>query len=91
MNMLRATLRRRRSAVVGLALVLVAGALTLLLPSDSLAIPCGYEIRYYSSPSYVTVIGAYGHYVDFCGCGTYSWGSTSAYSRGRSVNYCDPA
>lgn len=79
----------RRPVVIGLGLVVVALALTLSLPTDSTAIPCGYQITYYSSSSYTTVVGVYGHYPTSCGCGDFRWGSTSGYARGMYISFCD--
>lgn len=79
----------RRPFVIALGLVAVALALTLALPTDSAAIPCGYQITYYSSASYTTIVGVYGHYPQSCGCGDFQWGSSSAYSRGKYITFCD--
>lgn len=89
MNMFKDVLSQRRTVILGLGLALVACALTFMLPTDSAAIPCGYQITYYSSPSYTTVVGVYGHYPTSCGCGDFQWGSYSAYSRGKYINFCD--
>jgi hypothetical protein len=82
------TLVQRRPLALGLGLVAVALALTLCLPTDSAAIPCGYAYTYYSSPSYTTIVGVYGHYSDYCGCGTYQWGTVTAYRKGAYVDRC---
>lgn len=87
-NMLK-TIAHRRSFVLGLGLVVAALALTLLLPADSAAIPCGYQYTYYSSASYTTIVGVYGHYSDYCGCGTFQWGTATAYRKGKYIDICN--
>lgn len=82
-------LARRRPFVLGLGLAAVALALVLLLPADSTAIPCGYQLTYYSSSSYTTVVGVYGHYPQSCGCGDFQWGTPTAWSRGKYITFCD--
>ena len=79
----------RRPFVIGLGLVAVALVLTLGLPTDSAAIPCGYQITYYSSSSYTTVVGVYGHYPQSCGCGDFQWGTATAWGRGKYITFCD--
>jgi hypothetical protein len=83
------TLVHRRPLVVGLGLAAAALALTLLLPAESAAIPCGYQYTYYSSPSYTTIVGVYGHYPQSCGCGDFQWGTATAYKKGKYITFCD--
>jgi hypothetical protein len=80
---------RRRAAWLGLGLTLVAGVLALLTPAVSEAIPCGYQYTYYSSASYTTVVGVYGHYPQSCGCGDFAWGTATAWRRGQYISFCD--
>lgn len=87
--MFNAFLSRRRGAVLGLALAVVACVLGLGLPTDSEAIPCGYQYTYYSNSSYTTVVGVYGHYPTSCGCGDFQWGTATAWRKGKYITFCE--
>lgn len=75
-----AVVSRHRAGFVGLGLAVTAVALVMLSPLPSSALgKCGLEFHYYSDPGLTNPIGMRGYLPESCGCGSYGWGSTSAY------------
>ncbi len=80
MRLLKDALTRRRAALLGAALTVLAVAVVLGVPVGSEASTrCGLEFYYYSDPGLTNLIGMRGWLPTECGCGSYGWGSVSAY------------
>jgi hypothetical protein len=80
MRLLTDAIARRRSAFLGLVLTALAVAAVIGLPAGSEAnTRCGLEFYYYSDPGLTNLIGVRGWLPTECGCGSYGWGSLSAY------------
>ncbi len=74
-----AWLPRRHRLLAG-ALILVAGAVSLLVPTRSTALPmCGYVIYWYSDPAKTNIVGLRSAMPEECGCAQYSSGQQTAY------------
>jgi hypothetical protein len=69
-----------KKAGLVLALATLAVVLGFADPEPVAAINCGTETVYYSDASFTVVVGVEGRRWPKCGCGFYSFGTTSPYS-----------
>lgn len=69
-----------KKAGLVLALATLAVVLGFADPEPVAAVNCGTETVYYSDASFTVVVGVQGWRWPKCGCGFYSFGTTSPYS-----------
>ncbi len=77
---------RRRHAVLGVLMGVLALALVLGTPSESPALGCGFGWIVYNDSSMSQVIGARFWYPESCGCEFVNWGSFTGYRVYRSFS-----
>jgi hypothetical protein len=70
----------RRVVLAALLVCALIGAFAANTPSEAATGRCGLEFHYFNNAAHTTLVGLRGWRPTSCGCGTYSWGTISAYS-----------